>query len=109
MDNWLNCLRIFTVVLTLLIGSTARGRPRLEMLDDLITLSYIDLKRKDEDSEGWKGYNAMDLPLGSTLRERLTLINIMMYDEGSIDHFLFQHLSVANCVLVGQLVLQYAV
>ena len=37
-------------------GSKPRGRPRLGMLDDLITSSYVDMKRKTEDSEGWKNY-----------------------------------------------------
>jgi len=37
-------------------GSKPRGRPRLGMLDDLITLSYVDMKRKTEDREGWRSY-----------------------------------------------------
>ena len=37
-------------------GSKPRGRPRLGMLDDLITVSYVDMKRKAEDREGWKSY-----------------------------------------------------
>ena len=37
-------------------GSKPRGRPRLGMLDDLITASYVDMKRKAEDREGWKSY-----------------------------------------------------
>ena len=37
-------------------GSKARGRPRLGMQDDLVTFSYVDLKRKAEDTEGWKRY-----------------------------------------------------
>ena len=37
-------------------GSKTRGRPRLGMLDDLITHSYVNLKRKAEDREGWKSY-----------------------------------------------------
>ena len=37
-------------------GSKPGGRPRLGMLDDLITLSYVDMKRKTEDREGWKRY-----------------------------------------------------
>ena len=38
-------------------GSKPRGRPRLGMPDDLITASYVDMKRgKAEDREGWKSY-----------------------------------------------------
>jgi hypothetical protein len=37
-------------------GSKPRGRPRMGMLDDLITRSYVDMKRKTEDREGWKSY-----------------------------------------------------
>src|SRR5437899_95157 len=37
-------------------GSKPRGRPRLGMLDDLITVSYVSLKRKTENREGWKSY-----------------------------------------------------
>src|SRR5437899_12913092 len=37
-------------------GNKPRGRPRLGMLDDLITVSYVDMKRKAEDRERWKGY-----------------------------------------------------
>ena len=37
-------------------GSRPRGRPRLGMLDDLITSSYVDMKRKTEDRGGWKNY-----------------------------------------------------
>ena len=33
-------------------GSRPRGKPRLRMLDDLITLSYGDMKRKTEDRGG---------------------------------------------------------
>src|SRR5438034_11383836 len=37
-------------------GSKPRGRPRLGMLDNLITASYVDMKRKAEDREVWKRY-----------------------------------------------------
>ena len=37
-------------------GSKHGGRPRLGILDDLITLSYVDMKRKTEDIEGWRSY-----------------------------------------------------
>ena len=37
-------------------GSKPRGRPRLGMLDDLITVLYVDMKRKAEDRVGWKSY-----------------------------------------------------
>src|SRR5438552_12471708 len=37
-------------------GNKPRGRPRLGMLDDFITASYVGMKRKAEDREGWKGY-----------------------------------------------------
>ena len=37
-------------------GSKPRGRPILVMLDDLITDSYVDMKRKAEDRERWKSY-----------------------------------------------------
>ena len=37
-------------------GNKPRGRPRLRMLDDLITASYVDMKRKVEDREEWKSY-----------------------------------------------------
>jgi len=33
-----------------------RGRPRLGMLDEIITDSYVDMKRRTEDREGWKSY-----------------------------------------------------
>jgi Reverse transcriptase (RNA-dependent DNA polymerase) len=37
-------------------GKRIRGRPRLGMLDDLITHSYVDMKRKTEDREKWRSY-----------------------------------------------------
>src|SRR5438034_10811409 len=37
-------------------GNKHRGRPRLGMLDELITVLYVDMKRKAKDREGWKGY-----------------------------------------------------
>jgi len=37
-------------------GKRGRGRPRLGMLDDMITHSYADMKRKTEDRESWKSY-----------------------------------------------------
>src|ERR1044071_8145793 len=37
-------------------GKRIRGRPRLGMLDDLITHSYADMKRKIEDREKWRSY-----------------------------------------------------
>src|SRR5437899_1114176 len=52
-------------------GSKPRGRPRLEMLDDLITLSYVDTKRKAEDREGWKGYGPAIRQYTERERERV--------------------------------------
>lgn len=37
-------------------GRRVRGRPRLGMLDEIITDSYVDMKRRTEDREGWKSY-----------------------------------------------------
>ena len=37
-------------------GKRPRGRPRFGMLDDLITNSYEDMKRKTEDREKWRSY-----------------------------------------------------
>ena len=37
-------------------GKRSRGRPRLGMLDDLITHSYVDMKRKAEDRIMWRSY-----------------------------------------------------
>ena len=37
-------------------GKRARGRPRLGMLDELMTGSYVDMKRRTEDRGGWKSY-----------------------------------------------------
>ena len=37
-------------------GKRIRGRPRLGMLDDLISHSYVDMKRKTEDREKWRSY-----------------------------------------------------
>ena len=37
-------------------GKRTRGRPRLGMLDDLITHSYVDMKRRTEDREKWRRY-----------------------------------------------------
>src|SRR5688572_24608129 len=51
-------------------GRRVRGRPRLGMLDEIKVGSYVDMKRKSEDREGWEKLYAMDLPLGRTLRER---------------------------------------
>src|SRR5438132_1067376 len=57
-------------------GNKARGRPRLEMLDDLITVLYVDMKQKVKDREGWKDY--VPWTLGSTLRERIIVDIIIM-------------------------------
>jgi hypothetical protein len=51
-------------------GKIIRGRPRLGLLDDLITYSYVDMKRMTEDRVKWRNYMPWTLPLGSTLRER---------------------------------------
>ena len=56
--------------------SKTRGRPRLEMLDDLITVLYVDMKQKVKDREGWKDY--VPWTLGSTLRERIIVDIIIM-------------------------------
>jgi hypothetical protein len=37
-------------------GKRIRGRPRLGMLDDLITHSYVDMKRITEDRGKWRNY-----------------------------------------------------
>ena len=37
-------------------GKRGRGRPRLGMLDDLITHSYVDMKRLTEDRNKWRSY-----------------------------------------------------
>ncbi len=50
-------------------GKRIRGRPRMGMLDDLITDSYVDMKRRAEDRQNVEELYAMDLPLGSALRE----------------------------------------
>ena len=37
-------------------GRRVRGRPRLGMLDEIKVGSYVDMKRRSEDREGWKNY-----------------------------------------------------
>ena len=37
-------------------GRRPRGRPRKGMLDEIMTSSYVEMKRRAEDREGWKSY-----------------------------------------------------
>ena len=37
-------------------GRRVKGRPRLGMLDEIKEGSYVDMKRRSEDREGWKNY-----------------------------------------------------
>jgi len=37
-------------------GNRIRGRPRMGMLDDLVTNSYVNMKSKAEDRNIWRRY-----------------------------------------------------
>ena len=58
-----------------MVEKRPRGRPRMDMIDDVLDETYVDMKRKAENRE-LENLEAKDLPLGRELMMMMIIINI---------------------------------
>ena len=63
-----------------MLGKRPRGRPRRGMIDDLMEVSFVKMKRRAE-KKGVEGMGARDLPEGRTpmMMTMMIYIYIMIY------------------------------